>query len=118
MNYEKFRHGNKDGHHKSNDFEDGINRKEKAWIILACTLCLALASTCGKLGFPLLYLVTSPELLAYNRIARWKAIRPVTPPWFSPRAKKGVSSVSLGSARAAPLFVHSKRRFIYPRSIL
>lgn len=36
--------------------------------MLACALCLALASTSGKPGFPLPNLVPSPELLIYNRI--------------------------------------------------
>ena len=39
----------KDGHYGKHDFEDDIDSKEKAWIILACALCLALAFTCGKL---------------------------------------------------------------------
>jgi hypothetical protein len=66
----------KDGHYGKHDFEDDIDSKEKAWIILACALCLALAFTSGKLGFPLLYLVTSPELLVYNRIRKLKSNSP------------------------------------------
>jgi hypothetical protein len=51
--------------------EHGVSSKEKAWIILTCVLCLALARVAlvgSYLGFPLLDLGTSPGLLVYNRI--------------------------------------------------
>jgi hypothetical protein len=79
----------KDGHYGSTTLRMVSIAKIKHGYLLACALCLALAFTCGKLGFPLLYLVTSPELLVYNRIRTLEAIPPVALPWFSPRAKKG-----------------------------
>jgi hypothetical protein len=58
--------GNKDGHCCSTRLKDRIIKKE-TWIILAYALYLALASTCGKLGFLLMNLVPSPEFLVYHR---------------------------------------------------